>query len=284
MAALQFPCTIFRTQKWMDDYGAGDMRCGDLTEAQLKSRYRLDYISDRVDPWTLTRRSSMDRPQSMFCCNLRGQGEKITRQQCAAMLFDEFRSLSRKFSLYGPYSHLIEKMITHMQHGNGTPFRDMSLNRALKEQVLKDNSKENSTRLFLKEAFRNNIDWENQYFPTHKKDELRTAVLKGKLPKFDRFQDSFNGMGITVHDIWAAHITIKSLQIDNDRYRAVVHYKVQDHFGLDNDDILKVKFSQFHFFRIWFVLQRYNQFGLRPFMTNMEASVKIIGERNESKK
>ncbi|MCX8967447.1 DUF3289 family protein, partial [Erwinia psidii] len=81
MAALQFPCTLFKTQKWMDDYGASDMRCGDLTEAQLKSRYRLDYISDRVDPYTLTRRSSMDRPQSMFCCNLRGQGEKITRQQ-----------------------------------------------------------------------------------------------------------------------------------------------------------------------------------------------------------
>ena len=138
MAALQLPCTLFKTQKWMDDYGASDMRCGDLTEAQLKSHYRLDYISDRVDPWTLTRRSSMDRPQSMFCCNLRGQGEKITRQQCAAMLFDEFRSLSRKFSLYGPYSHLIEKMITHMQNGNGTPFRDVALDRALKEHILSD--------------------------------------------------------------------------------------------------------------------------------------------------
>ena len=124
----------------MDDYGAKDMRCGDLTEAQLKSQYRLDYISDRVDPWTLTRRSSMDRPQSMFCCNLRGQGEKITRRQCAAMLFDEFRSLSRKFSLYGPYSHLIEKMITHMQNGNGTPFRDVALDRALKEHILNDRS------------------------------------------------------------------------------------------------------------------------------------------------
>lgn len=102
MVALHFPCTIFKTQKWMDDYTARDMRCGDLPEAQLKSQYRLDYISDRVDPWTLTWHSSMDRPQSMFCCNLRGQGEKITRQQCAALLFDEFRSLSRKFSFTGP--------------------------------------------------------------------------------------------------------------------------------------------------------------------------------------
>ncbi|MEQ4530162.1 MAG: YPO3983 family protein [Mixta sp.] len=281
MAALQLPCAIFKTQKWMDDYGASDMRCGDLTEAQLKSRYRLDYISDQVDPYTLTRRSSMDRPQSMFCCNLRGQGEKITRQQCAAMLFDEFRSLSRKFSLYGPYSHLIEKMITHMQHGNGAPFRDMSLDRALKEHILNDRT-ENSTFLRIKEVIKNYINWETNTYPIEMKDELRKTISGGKLPKFDRFQDNYNGMGITVHDTWATHITIKSLNIDNDRYRAVVHYKVQDHFGLDSDDILKTKFSQFHFFRIWFVLQRYNQFGFKPYMTNIEATVEITGGRSDS--
>lgn len=264
----------------MDDYTARDMRCGDLTEAQLKSQYRLDYISDRVDPWTLTRRSSMDRPQSMFCCNLRGQGEKITRQQCAAMLFDEFRSLSRKFSLYGPYSHLIEKMITHLQNGNGTPFRDISLDRALKEHILNDKTKD-STYLLLKEALTINIDWENKYYPREESGKLRDAVFSGRLPKFNRFQDNYNGMGITVHDAWATHITIKSLQIDNDRYRAVVHYKVQDHFGLDSDDILKIKFSQFHFFRIWFVLQRYNQFGFKPFITNIEAFIDISGSQRE---
>ena len=283
MAALKFPCTVFKTQKWMDDYSASDMRCGDLTEAQLKSQYRLDYISDRVDPYTLTRRSSMDRPQSMFCCNLRGEGEKITRQQCVKMLFDEFRQLSRKFSLYGPYSHLIEKMITHMQNGNGIPFRDMALDRALKEHVLKDNSKENSTRLLLEEALNNYIDWDKKSYPVNQKSELYKAIYEGRLPKFERFQDNFNGMGITVHDTWATHVTIKSLHIDNDQYRAIVHYKVQDHFGLDSDDILKKKFSQFHFFRIWFMLQRYNQFGFKPFMTNMEATIEIIGVRNENK-
>jgi len=108
---------------------------------------------------------------------------------------------------------------------------------------------------------------------------LAASPSEGKLPKFDRFQDNFNGMGITVHDTWATHITIKSLQIDTDRYRAVVHYKVQDHFGLDVDDISKFKFNQFRFFRIWFVLQRYNQFGFRPFMTNMEATIEITGTR-----
>lgn len=280
MTALQFPCTIFKTRKWMDDYGASDMRCGDLSESQLKSQYRLDYISDRVDPYTLTRRSSMDRPQSMFCCNMRESAEKITRQQCATILFDEFRSLSHTFSLYGPYSDLIEKMITHMQHSNGSAFTSMSLDSALKEHIVRDRTK-NSTLLLLKEALTIHIDWENKCYPREELGKLTDAILSGKLPKFDRFQDNFNGMGITVHDTWATYITLKSLKIDNDRYRAVVHYKVQDHFGLDSEDIMKTKFNQFHFFRIWFVLQRYNQFGFKPFMTNMETTVEISGGINE---
>ncbi|GAA0518641.1 DUF3289 family protein [Tatumella terrea] len=280
--ALQLPCTLFRTQKRMDDYSASDMRCGELTETQLRTYYGLEYISDQVDPWTLTRRFSMDRPQSMFCCHLRGQGKKITRQQCAAILFDEFRFLSRQFSFYGPYRHLIEKMITHMQTGNGTPFRDIALNRALTEQIIRDNSKENSTRLLLEEGLKKYIDWDREYYPAHQKNELPKAILEGRLPKFNRFQDNFNGMGITIHDTSATDITLRSLQIHNERYRAVVHYRVQDHFGLDSDDIRKTKFSQFHFFRIWFVLQHYIQFGFRPFMTNMEATIEINGGRSES--
>jgi len=263
----------------MDDYGAKDMRCGDLTEAQLKSHYRLDYISDRVDPWTLTRRSSMDRPQSMFCCNLRGQGEKITRRQCAAMLFDEFRSLSRKFSLYGPYSHLIEKMITHMQNGNGTPFRDVALDRALKEHILSDKT-ENSTRLLLRKSLKDNIDWANSIYFSNVNEELRKAILRGKLPKFDRFQDNFNGMGITVHDINSTEISIENLTFQGNKYTAIVKYRAQDHFGLDKEDILKAKFNSITLFRIWFVLQRAKHFAQKPFFTNFEATITLTGENN----
>ena len=89
-------------------------------------------------------------------------------------------------------------------------------------------------------------------------------------------------MGITVHDTGATHITIKSMNTDNNRFRAVVHYKIQDHFGLDDEDILNTKYSQFHLFRIWFVLQRYIKFGFKPFMTNMEATIEITGSRNEN--
>ena len=277
MTALQFPCILFKTKKWMDDYGAQDMRCGDLTEEQLKSYYGLVDISTRANPYTLTKVTPFTQPQSMFYGS-RGEGEKISRQQCANILFDEFRDLSRLFSVYGPYKYLIEKMITHMQNGNGTLFRDIALDRALREHIIRDNTK-NSTRWRLRETLNDKINWEEKCYPLKETHWLKEAISEGKLPKFDRFQDNFNGMGITVHDTWATHITIQSLRIDNDRYRAVVHYKVQDHFGLDVNDISTFKFNQFRFFRIWFVLQRYNQFSFRPFMTNMEATIEIIGTR-----
>ncbi|WP_144818404.1 YPO3983 family protein [Enterobacter sp. DE0047] len=280
MTALQFPCTLFKTQKWMDDYGARDMRYGDLTEAQLIKHYHLENVSTRVNPYTLTKVIPFSQSQLMPY-GYRGDMAKMTPQQCARILFDEFRHLSRMFALFSPYRHLIDKMITHMQYGNGAPFRDMLLDRALKEIIVNDSSQYNSTRLSLKKTLFDKIDWNRRIFPESQKLQLYNAISSGILPKFDRFQDNFNGMGITVHDTWATQITIKSLHIDNDSYQAVIHYKVQDHFGLDDDDIMKNKFSQFRFFRIWFILQRYNLFGFKPFITNIETDIEIVGGANE---
>ncbi|MDH2692721.1 DUF3289 family protein, partial [Escherichia coli] len=43
--------------------------------------------------------------------------------------------------------------------------------------------------------------------------------------------------------------------------------------------IHKHKFRQFQFFTIWFTLQRYDKFGFRPFLTNMDAVIDIEGGR-----
>ncbi|MBP2168963.1 uncharacterized protein (TIGR03034 family) [Erwinia toletana] len=279
MSALPFPCTLFKSQKRMDHYTANDMRCGDLSETELKRHFNLTDVSAKVDPYTLTEITPFRQPQSMFYGS-RDAGKKLSREQCARLLFDEFRQLSRPFAIYGPYRHLIEKMITHMQNCNGMPFRDIYLNAALKKRILNDRTKDSSLSK-IKIALTKFVDWENGYYPVNKKDEFDTLIRSSYLPKFAKFQDSFNGMGITVHDTYATHITIKSLQIEKDGYRAIIHYQVQDHFGLDNEDILKFKFYQFRFFRIWFVLQRYHQLAFKPFMTNMEATLEIVGNRNE---
>lgn len=282
MSTLQLPCTLFRSQNRIDDYGASDMRCGDLTEPQLKTQFHLVDVSARANPWTLAKVTAFNQPQSMFYGS-RGEGEKITRERCAAILFDELRHLSRGFAWYGPYRPLISEMITHFQHGDGQPFYHSLLNSALKRQIVEDKT-ENSSLLRIKEAIRDKIDWSKNSYSTKSIADITQNIMGGKLPKFIRFQDNFNGMGITVHDTWATCITLKYLHIEHDSYRALVHYQIQDHFGLDAADILKEKFNTFRFFRIWFVLQRYNKFGFRPFLTNMEATIEISGNKNDSKK
>jgi uncharacterized protein (TIGR03034 family) len=83
---------------------------------------------------------------------------------------------------------VIGKMIDHMQSGNGTPFRDMILNTALKEQILDDTS-ENSSLLRIKKVLIDNIDWKNKLYPEEKEGDIRKAISFGRLPKFDRLQD-----------------------------------------------------------------------------------------------
>jgi len=171
MSALQFPCTLFKSQNRMDDNSASDMRCGDLTESQLKMQFHLVDVSSRVDPWTLTKITPFLQPHSMFHGS-RGQGEKVTRQRCATILFDELRHLSRGFSFYGPYSHLIKEMIDHMQYGDGKPFSHASLNSALKRQIVDDKT-ENSTLLRIKESLHNNINWDKKICTVEGKNEIK---------------------------------------------------------------------------------------------------------------
>ena len=263
----------------MDDFGANDMRCGDLSAEQLKRDFGLSTVSDRVDPWTLARKKHQQVP-TYPASSSAWKAESISRQECINALFDEFRERAKMFSFYGPYRDNIIEMITHMQHKRGLDFSSTKLDSALREQILTDRSDKNSTRFLLKDALEINIDWDNGYYPLNIKYLLTDAIGKGILPKFDRIKDRFNGMGISVHDTWATQITIKSLKVENNRFRAVVYYKIQDHFGLDNLDIQNWKFRQFNLFRIWFVLQRYSQFAFKPFMTNMEATIEITGERS----
>lgn len=220
MPALQFPCTIFKTQKKMDDYTASDMQCGDLSDIVLKARFHLLDVSTRVNPYTLTTISPFAQPHLMFPGYLK-EGEKLTQRECAEILFDEFRHLSRPFACHPPYNVLIKLMITHMQKNSDDLFCHPLLDSALEAHILSDSSSENSTRLRLQKVFGRYIDWERGCYPAENQGQLTDAIMFARLPKFDRFQDNFNGLGITVHDTWATHITIKSLVVDNERYRAV---------------------------------------------------------------
>lgn len=278
--SVSFPCMLFETQKKMDDYAAEDMRYGDLSESLLKSYFHLNDVSTRVDPWTLTRVTPFNQPHSRFHGS-RQPGASVSREACIAFLFDEFRALSRfPFAVYSSYRMVIEQMISHMQHGGGSPFENTLLDAALKELIDQDKRERNSLAV-LRQSLIRNITWEKGMLLERAKQSIATDIKRSYLPKFNRLKDSFNGMGITVHDIFAAQLILEKLVIKENKFNAVIRYNIQDHFGLDNDDILKAHFHQFRFFRIWFVLQRYERFACRPFMTNMCARVEISGNKNE---
>ncbi|AJJ70190.1 Protein of uncharacterised function (DUF3289) [Yersinia pseudotuberculosis] len=271
---LQFPLCIFKTRNRMDDYGAADMKNGDLTEAELKGKFNLRGVSVTLDPYT-----GEKTPTSFAMDHFNKKPkEKVNKAEVARVLFDEFRHLSDTFSFSGKYQSIMRKMITHMQINNGAPFRDLLLDSALKEQILSDKSK-NSSLLSIKKTLLEKIDWDNGHYPLSDKVILSEVMKDIILPRFDRSKDRINGLGIGVHAIHATHITIKSLKVDGDMFHATVHYRSQDHFGLDDTDILDSFYRQFRIFHIWFVLQRWKGLGYKPFLTNMEASIEITGKR-----
>ncbi|PLR32567.1 hypothetical protein CYR55_18445 [Chimaeribacter californicus] len=253
---LPLPALIFETQKKMDDYTASDMKHGDLTAAQLREQYHLTDISSRCNPYQMA-----------------------DRQASARILFDEFRHLSDLYSFQGPYQGLMRKMIAHMQENSGKPFSDPLLDRAMKERIDEDTSESSSIKR-IRNTLQKFISWEGKYYPLEKHSEFHASIIDSILPKFNNWADRINGLGITVHGTAATHIILKSLDINGDTFRATIHYQIQDHFGLDDVDVQHPLYHQFRLFRIWFMLQRWEYYDYKPFITEMNVTKTIEGHRD----
>ncbi|MDU4094822.1 MAG: YPO3983 family protein [Pantoea sp.] len=239
--AIKLPRLLFATQHTMDDYGAPDMQYGDLSAGVLRQQYHLRDISARVDPFT-----------------------HPNREESARILFDEFRDLSDMFSFYGDYKSLARTMITHMQYGNGSVFSDPLLDQAMAEH----SSMKSSVNVILG-TIQKYIDWERKILPGSALQALHDSIMKSLLPRFDDVSDRFNGLGITVHDTWATHISLENLQIGKDTFTVAIKYHIQDHFGLDAKDINNNFYRQFRIFRIWFYLQHINNYAFKPFISDI---------------
>ncbi|WP_276639732.1 DUF3289 family protein [Siccibacter turicensis] len=251
---LILPVSVFETVKLMDDFNAPDMRHGDLSKTTLIDKYGLMDVSARCNAYDMSR-----------------------LKQNATIMFDELRSLSDAFSFYGPYKHLMRRMIDHMQANTGATFTDDLFNQAMANHPFMYGSKSPVT--YLQGALKDSIDWNKKIFPERNEKNLWQAISRSTLPKFDHWSDKINGLGISIHDTWATHITLQELTIKGDTFNAKVHFRVQDHFGLDAVDISDAIFKEIRMFRIWFVLQRWQHFGYRPFITELNFTKNITGTR-----
>lgn len=281
MSNALFPLTIFTTQRRFNDFSTDDMRYGDIPEDRLRREFGLNNISNVVDPYTLTRLTAFDNPQSRFAGAYGGihRGDKLSVQQCAQLLFEEMQVTSLPFSFIGPHRYLINEMLRNFQLSRGLDFRNPQLNIAYRDKLHSDYATR-QTKTVLHDNIGLFIDYNNIGFPHDKLEKLTSALKDSILPKFNSLLlDKINGMGITIHDVYATKIEILRLDVNDHGWKASVRFTGQDHFGLDVSDIRKQKFNQFQFFRIWFVLQRFDKFGFRPFLTNMQAVINIEGKR-----
>lgn len=210
MSGVSYPCVLFKTQRMMNDYAADDMRYGDMPTSVLKQDFGLHQVSHLVEPYTLKRRNPIpdyrwQRGVYESVLSMAGHRQDLSVQECTDILFNEFRQYSRLFTLWGPYSHLMGKMIDHMQQNSGTPFYNPALDLALQERILEDKALDGPIRV-IGEALGEFIDWERKVLTWQGAqkvgDEIRQNI---RLPKFMGLSNTFNGTKITVHDIHATH-------------------------------------------------------------------------------
>lgn len=282
---LPLPALIYQTKNQMDDYQAKDMHHGDLDTLALRNKFGIDVdnVSVKVNPWLLKRKNEAAELATPLSYAISGYDSapqsSVSRDEAAALMFDEFRELAKMFSFQGEYRNVITEMITHMQENSGTPYSSPQLNKALKEQILNDHSDKSSLQR-IKKVISLYVNSEYSLYPLAYKNKFEDEIRnKSVLPKFDSKIDNTNGLVITVHDTWATHITLESLEVDGDSYRAKVHYRIQDHFGLDDADVLNPVYREFRIFRLWFALQRWDKYDYKPFITEMNATVEISGRR-----
>lgn len=269
--ALRLPFTLFHTQNRMDDYDADDMKCGDLSELQLRKIYRLEKVSGMYDPWRAER---TDFPISNYAV----MRHKVRHHEVATKLFNEFRRDSLPFSFLG-HRGLFTRLIDHFQYGDGKPFSGSELDGAYKRLIEKGHLAKGKASTVIDKFIKENIGRENTFLAENKKNLLKQAIGESFLPVFNRLQDRINGLGMSVHGIYATKIVLKSLEFERGHYQAILQYKGQDHFGLDDRDIMDPRFHHLNIFRIWFVLQRWEKYAYKPFLTNMEAIITLTGRK-----
>ncbi|VEB92999.1 Protein of uncharacterised function (DUF3289) [Citrobacter koseri] len=273
---MSLPREIFATSHRFEDYHIDDMQYGDLDDWDFDTLGLKD-ISARVDPFRCLQFDMMTtfNSQALDFGHQQPQGRPISRQHCADIMFDEMKELSAQFAK-GLYSPIIGELIDHFHYGNGQPWFGELLNRAYEEVIrgVGTNDMLMKIRDEINKQLHSKRDARlDDFFFVRLKSEMQDS----KLPKFNRYIDRVNGLGVSVHDIYAQQIKLVRFQRYAMSWEGLLSFKGQDHFGLGREDIANELYKNFCFFRIWFFLQRHSDYAYRPFLTNLNAHAHIKG-------
>lgn len=225
-----------------------DLRYKDMTEEQILA----------LVPWV--------QRSELFAAmvSARKSDESIWRA-----LYADFAALSMTA---GDYKVVVKEMLDRFRANIGGIYKHKLIDQACAEHKTTREAFDNIKGI-LSDALSVNKGMLDKTDLITIENDIKTKV---KLPKFDDY-DWLNGLGITIHDTWSTHIILETLEVNGNNFKAKIRFRIQDHFGLDTGDIKPLKFNQQAIFAHWFVLQRWDKYGYKPFITEFGTSKVIEG-------
>ena len=228
---------------------AEDLRCGDLSEDELRA---LDWIS-WADFETYT--PALHRfDWEVMCTNSFSEGE---------------------------LEDVILDMIDHFMEGSGSTYSNSVLTqKAFEHDATQAYINQVKARLGLMiNAYDGDISG-LAFSPDTRNSHPLAQVLDAedaiKL-EYDTASDIMNGLTICVDKVWGNKIEVVEYLVNDNSYSCTLHYTLYDHFGMDQPDV--EKFGILAGFRSWYVLQHYDEYdsAYKPFLALMEFDVTVSG-------
>lgn len=200
-------------------------------------------------------------------------------------LFETFRKMAVGYFSSGELKMNTLAMIQHFEKSTGTDYRNPVLTNAVRIHP--------KTLAFSKTIVEEvitqtkQLDGEiNQLDLSKLMDGYKARQAGFRLPMFnDYFKDLTNGETIAINDVWAGKAEITKYEKFGNFFKGTIRITLFDHFGLDAPDIgpdpttghIK-PYGMLPGFRAWFILQHYDRFSYKPFVTVMEMDYPFSGE------
>ena len=199
-------------------------------------------------------------------------------------LFETFRSMAVEYFSSGDLKMNTLAMIQHFEKNTGSDYRNPVLTNAVRIHP--------KTMAFSKTIIEEvvtqtkQLDGEiNQLDLSNLMDGYKTRQTGFKLPNFSSAADILGGTTIAINDVWAGKAEITKYEKFGNFFKGTIRITLFDHFGLDAPDIgpdptnghIK-PYGVLPGFRAWFILQHYDRFAFKPFVTVMEMDYPFSGE------
>lgn len=171
--------------------------------------------------------------------------------------------------------NIVSEMRNRFRSGVGGTYSNPYLTKAVKNHKNVTNTV-NQYKKFVTDILSNNdADLSKLDYNSNPNKAKEYGIQKAAL---NRFEDTFNGLAVSIHDFWGYKVTITDFKKTDTSYSGVLHFHYYDHFGLDESDFKEIYFLGYGFID-WYTLQHYKRFNgaYVPFLTYVDFDVEFSG-------